>query len=60
MIVFPGDFVLHRDSIHQVVDTDGYMMIKLANGKWIEASKRDIDGIRSESEVIDFLSMEEA
>lgn len=57
-IVFPGDYVLHEGQIHRVIDTDGDMQIKLANGKWIEASEKDIDGLRSEPEMVEFVSLE--
>ena len=56
MIVFPGDYVLHEGTIYRVVDTDGDMMVKLDNGKWIEASEKDIQGLRSEPEVVKFIA----
>lgn len=55
MIIFPGDYVLHQDVVYRVVDTDADMMVMLDNGKWIEASERDIQGYRSAPEIEQFV-----
>jgi hypothetical protein len=55
MIIFRGDYVLYRDAVYRVIDADGRMLIQLDTRVWIEATEKNIKGIRSEREMINFV-----